>query len=307
VQGRQVDLMEYMNAYQELYQEDRLNIRIYLGYDEIPNMDIRTGLGDNMVRYGYYKLFLDGSLGGRSAALLEPYSDEPGNSGVMNYTLDEVTELIREATKRHLQVGVHAIGDRATEMLTTAIETVAAEDLFPDPRFRMIHIQLVNEDLIERIKKLPVIIDTQPVFIHTDLPWIEDRVGKERMNYMNPWKRLIDEGMILTSGSDSPGADYDPWLGMHAAVNRTTADGFPKGGSHMEHAVSVYEALCMYTKNAAYASFEEKDKGTIEAGKLADFIVIDRDIVRVDTEELIDVKVRQTVLGGRTVYRETQQ
>ena len=304
VQGRQVDLMEYMNAYQELNLEGRLHIRVYLGYDELPNMDIRTGLGDDMVKYGYYKLFLDGAFGGHTAAMIDPYSDEPENSGVLNYTQEELTGLIREAASRHLQVGVHVIGDKAAEMLTTAIEAVHAEGLMPDPRFRMIHMQLLNEDIIARIKKLPVIIDTQPIFIHTDMHWIESRVGSERMQYMNPWGRLQKEGIILTAGSDSPGADFDPWLGIYAAVCRKTADGFPEGGSHMEQAVSVYDAVCMYTKNAAYASYEENSKGTIAEGKLADFVVIDRDIFSIDPEEIKEVQVKQTYLGGRCVYSE---
>ena len=303
VQGRHVDLMEYMNVYQELDLEGRLNIRVYLGYDELPNMDLRSGLGDEMVKYGYYKLFLDGAFGGHTAAMIEPYSDDPGNTGVLNYTQEELNDLICEAGRRHLQTGVHVIGDKAGEMLITAIETAKDKGfLSEDARFRMIHLQLLNEDMIARVKKLPVVVDTQPVFIHTDMRWIEDRVGEERMKYMNPWKRLIDEGMILTAGSDSPGADFDPWLGMFAAVNRTSADGFPEGGSHMEHALSVYEALCMYTKNAAYASFEEDIKGSIREGKLADFIIVDRDIFKCPATELKDVKVLSTFLGGRNVF-----
>ena len=274
IQGRHVELMEYMDAYQELKDEGRLTARIYLGYDELPNCCIRTGLGDEMVKYGFYKLFVDGNLGGRTAALLEPYSDDPDTVGHCNYTQDEFTALVRAAYQRNIQVGTHVIGDRAADMLTTAIETVYNEDPKPDPRFRMIHMTVLNEDIIQRISKLPVIIDTQPLFIHTDMPWMYDRVG-ERSKYVNPWGRLLKEGMILTGGSDAPGTGHDPWEGIYAIVNRKDLGGTPDGGWYPENCVSVYEALRMYTANAAYSSFEEDIKGTIKEGKLADFVVLD--------------------------------
>ena len=229
IQGRHVELMEYMDAYQELNDEGRLTARIYLGYDELPNCCIRTGLGDEMVKYGFYKLFVDGNLGGRTAALLEPYSDDPDTVGHCNYTQDEFTALVRAAYQRNIQVGTHVIGDRAADMLTTAIETVYNEDPKPDPRFRMIHMTVLNEDIIQRISKLPVIIDTQPLFIHTDMPWMYDRVG-ERSKYVNPWGRLLKEGMILTGGSDAPGTGHDPWEGIYAIVNRKDL-----GGTLIQH------------------------------------------------------------------------
>lgn len=301
IQGRHVELMEYMDAYQELKDEGRLTARIYLGYDELPNCCIRTGLGDEMVKYGFYKLFVDGNLGGRTAALLEPYSDDPDTVGHCNYTQDEFTALVRAAYQRNIQVGTHVIGDRAADMLTTAIETVYNEDPKPDPRFRMIHMTVLNEDIIKRISKLPVIIDTQPLFIHTDMPWMYDRVG-ERSKYVNPWGRLLKEGMILTGGSDAPGTGHDPWEGIYAIVNRKDLGGTPDGGWYPENCVSVYEALRMYTANAAYSSFEEDIKGTIKEGKLADFVVLDEDIFKMDLMKIKDIKVRATYLGGKAVY-----
>ena len=301
IQGRHVELMEYIDAYQELKDEGRLTARIYLGYDELPNCCIRTGLGDEMVKYGFYKLFVDGNLGGRTAALLEPYSDDPDTVGHCNYTQDEFTALVRAAYQRNIQVGTHVIGDRAADMLTTAIETVYNEDPKPDPRFRMIHMTVLNEDIIKRISKLPVIIDTQPLFIHTDMPWMYDRVG-ERSKYVNPWGRLLKEGMILTGGSDAPGTGHDPWEGIYAIVNRKDLGGTPDGGWYPENCVSVYEALRMYTANAAYSSFEEDIKGTIKEGKLADFVVLDEDIFKMDPMKIKDIKVRATYLGGKAVY-----
>ena len=247
------------------------------------------------------KLYADGALGSRGAALLEPYSDDDSAMGFCNYTQDEFTALVRAAYQRNIQVGAHVIGDRAADMLTTAIETVYKEEPKPDPRFRMIHLTVLNEDIIQRIRKLPVIVDTQPLFIHTDMPWMSERVG-ERSKYVNAWGRLLKEGMILTGGSDAPGTGHNPWEGIYAAVTRKNLSGAPEGGWHPENCISVYEALRMYTANAAYSSFEENIKGTITEGKLADFVVLDEDIFAMAPEKIKDIKVRATYLGGRAVY-----
>ena len=303
VQALHVNLPEFMQAYQELYREGRLTARIYLSIDELPDLHICTGLGDEMLRYGYFKMFLDGALGGRTAALTEPYSDDPGNTGVLNYSQEELTSKIREAYERNIQVGVHVIGDKAADMLTAAIETVYREDPKPDPRFRMIHMEVLNEDILRRLKDLPVIIDIEPLYMDTDASWIGDRLGEARMPYANPWGRMVRDGICVTAGSDAPGLDLDPWLGIYCCVTRADANGYPEGGSHIEHAVSVYDAVCMYTKNAAYASYEEDIKGTVSAGKLADFIVIDRDIFHIDPSEIKTTRVLKTCLGGEAVYK----
>ncbi|WP_369282647.1 amidohydrolase [Oscillibacter sp. GMB15532] len=302
IQGRHVDLMEYTNAYQELSLEGRLTARIYLGYDELPNCCIRTGLGDDMVKYGFYKLYADGNFGGYSAALLEPFSDRPDTCGQANYTQEEMTARIRAAYERNIQVAVHVIGDRAADMLTTAIETVYRENPKPDPRFRMIHMSVLNEDVIQRIKKLPVMVDIQPMFIHTDMPWIEARVGAARAPYVNPFGRLLREGILLTGGSDAPGTPHDPWEAIYAAVTRKNLEGKPEGGWYPENCISVYDAVCMYTKNAAYSSYEENIKGTVTVGKLADFIVLDEDVFAMDPMKIKDIQVRSTYLGGKLVY-----
>ena len=304
IEGKHLNLLEYPDAYQGLAADGRLTARIYLGLNDLPNCRFTTGLGDDMVKYGFYKLFIDGNLGGRTSALLEAYSDDATAFGSTNYTQEELTERVREAYQRNIQVGIHVIGDRAADMFVKAIETVYAEDPKPDARFRLIHLSLVNEDLIARIKKLPVVADIQPMFIHTDLPFLEDRLGQERCKYSNAWGRLLKEGILMTGGSDGPGSPYDPLEGIWAAVCRTNLSGEPAGGWHPEHKISVYEAACLYTKNAAYASFEEGVKGTIEEGKLADFVVLDGDIFAIDPMMIKDVNVVKTVLGGKTVYGE---
>ena len=300
IRAMHCDLMEYMDLYQTLNRQGRLSIRTYVSFDELPNNHFITGLGDDMVKYGFYKMYLDGNLGGRTAAMLEPYSDDPSATGAPNYTQEQVTEMVRKAHSMNLQVGAHCIGDRAVEMLTTAFEAAYAEDPRPDTRFRMIHAAVVTEDQLDRFKKLPLILDVQPLFIPTDMPWVEDRVGEERGNYVYCWKKMYDRGLMMTSGTDNPCGSYDPFEGIYACVTRCDMDG--KEAFHPEEAIPLYEAVRMLTWNAAYSSYEEDIKGSIREGKLADFIITDRDIFEIDPMEIKDTKVLKTYLGGRLVY-----
>lgn len=302
IQGRHCDLPEYTDVYQELKEEGRLTARVYLGFDELPGCSIKTGLGDEMVKYGFFKIYTDGSLGARSALLKEPYSDAPGKNGVTNHSQEELDRLIFEAYSRNIQIGVHVIGDASVEMLVESIEKAYKREPKDNARIRMIHMSLLNEDIIRRIKRLPVIIDIQPMFVSTNVRWSESRVGHERSRYHYCWRRLLDEGLSLSAGSDSPIETFDPMKGIYAVTTRQGLDGFPPGGWFPEERVTVYEAVSMYTKCAAYASFEEDRKGTIEEGKLADFIEIDRDVFQTEPERIKDIRVLRTWLGGRLVY-----
>lgn len=302
IQGLHCDLPEYTSVYQDLSDEGRLTVRVYLGYDELPNCNIRTGLGDDMVKYGFYKLYGDGNMGGRTAYLSEPYADDPGQCGVTNYTQEQLNARVRAAYERNIQVGMHVIGDRAAEMLVNAIEAVYCANPKPNARFRMIHASLLSEALISRMKQLPIIVDMQPMFISTNVKWAESRVGPQRGKYLFCWRRLLDEGIILTAGSDAPCESYDPIDGIFALVNRQNREGYPAQGWHSEQRITVYEALSMYTRNAAYASCEEDIKGTIRQGKLADFVTLNKDLFKIDPKNLHDVYVTKTYLGGKEVY-----
>ncbi len=302
IEGKHLKLMEYTDVYQHLAKAGRLTARIYMGLNDLPNGSVTTGLGDEMVKYGFYKLFIDGNFGGRTAAMIEPYADDPTTNGITNWTQAQLNAMVQEAYDRDIQVGVHVIGDRAAAMLTEAIEHVYYPNPKPDPRFRMIHMNVVNEDILARLKKLPVILDVQPMFIHTDMPWMLVRMGEERCRYVNMFRRMEDEGLILSGGSDAPGTPHDPMEGIYCAVTRKDMNGKPEGGWHPEQCVSVYEAMNWYTKNAAYASFEEDIKGTIEEGKLADFVLLDADVFTVDHEAIKNIKVEKTYLGGKVVY-----
>lgn len=302
IQGKHCDLFEFMDVYQDLAEEGRLTVRVYLGFDELPGCSIRTGLGNDMVKYGFYKIYTDGSMGARSAYLTEPYADDPTQIGITNYTQEELNQKVKDAYDRDIQVGVHVIGDRSVEMLIEAIEKACGAKPKPNVRFRMIHMSLLNEGIIKRLKRLPVVIDIQPMFVSTNVRWSESRVGHERAKYHYCWKKLLDAGLLLTAGSDSPIETYDPMKGIYAIVTRQGMDGYPEGGWFPDQRVSVYEAVSMYTRNAAYASFEEKIKGTIEPGKLADFILLDKDIFQTAPEKIKDIQVEKTYLSGQEVF-----
>ncbi len=304
IQGKHCDLMEYTDIYQALKDEGRLTARIYINYDVLPGCNIRTGLGDEMLKFGFYKSYMDGNLSGRTAFMLEPYSDDPSTCGVCNYESQEaITERLREGYQQGMQIGVHAIGDRAADMLITAIETIYHEDPHPDPRFRLIHMTTLNASLVERMSKLPVIVDVQPVFIPINVRSADSRMGDtERGAYTFAYKKMMDAGLMLTGGSDSPCDSFNPLDGVYALVNRKDYTGYPEGGWHPQECIGVYDALRMYTYNAAYSSYEENIKGTIKEGKLADFVVLDADVFEVDPMKIKDIKVEKTYLGGKLVY-----
>ncbi|MBQ4436385.1 MAG: amidohydrolase [Lachnospiraceae bacterium] len=303
IRGVHVNLPEYTDVYQNLADEGRLTVRVFLGFDELPGCAIRTGLGDEMVKYGFYKMYVDGNMGGRTALLTAPYEDDPTTCGVPNYTQEELNKKVKTAYELGLQQGAHVIGDKAAEMLTTAIEEALKDHPATDPRmFRMIHMSLLNPDVVERVSKLPVVIDIQPMFVSTNVHWSESRVGHERSAYHYCWRKLLDNGMILTAGSDSPCESFYPMHGVYAITTRKGMDGYPDGGWFPEERVTVWEAMCMYTRNAAYVSYEEDIKGTIEDGKLADFVIMDRDVFKTVPDEIKDIKVVKTFLGGKEVY-----
>lgn len=303
IQGKMCSLFEQTSLYQELRDAGRLTARIYMGDDEFPGCSIRTGLGDSMVKYGFYKIYTDGSLGGRTALMSEPYSDDPANTGTCHYTQEELDTMIGEAYARHLQTAVHAIGDKAVEMTLLALKK--AHDRDPRPwekvRFRLTHCSLINERIIGLLRDMKLIIDMQPGYVSTNIHWSDDRVGM-RAPYLFAWRTLLDLGQLLCGSSDLPCESMNPLVGVYAISTRSGYDGYLPEGWQPQEKLSRFEGVSLYTKNAAFASFEEQEKGTIEVGKLADFAVFDRDIFQVPAEELLKAKVLNTYLGGKEVY-----
>ncbi len=298
------NIKEYLNVYQDLEKEGRLNVRVYFCPDEYPVFGMKTGFGNEKIRYGFYKMFVDGSLGPRTAALSKPYSDMPENMGIMTNSPEEVKVLCQKAYDMGLQVGMHAIGDRGIEAAVDAMESCYLNHPKENVRFRLIHGMCMRPDLIQRIKKLPIIIDIQPSFTsNSNIWWSDDRLGPRRVKYAYAWKTLIKEGILLTGSSDCPVEHFSPMLGIYSVVHRQDRTGKPEGGWRPEQRVSVYEAICMYTKNAAYSSYEEDIKGTLEAGKLADYIILEQNPFEVTGLAMKDIAVLETCLSGKTVYK----
>ena len=306
---------EDINIYKNFEKEGKLPLRVTVCIDELFEPEILTKEKLNnpyrKVQLGAYKIFSDGSMGSRSAALKEPYSDDPKNSGFMLFTQEELNNKILTGYEHGLQPAIHAIGDRALDMTLSAIEytlkTTKEKGMTDEEQkkrlpFRIIHVQMIDDDLLERMKKLPLVLDIQPIFLCTDLHWIEDRIGKERLKGSFALKTMEKAGLIQTGGSDCPVETYEPLKGIYAAVTRQDMEGYPTEGFLPEERLSVYEALCMYTKNVPYATGQESVLGTLEIGKFADLTVLEKNLFKIDKKEIKDVKVEQTYVAGNCVF-----
>lgn len=263
---------------------------------------LRTGSGDELVRLGPAKIFADGSLGGTTAALSEPYADAPGQSGVLMHPQDELNELVRAAHEAGDQVAVHTIGDRATDAVLEAFERAARAHPRADPRFRAIHLQVLHPGQLQRLVELGVVADIQPKFITTDGLWVEQRLGSARLAHAYLLDSFLEAGIPACAGSDCPVEPLDPWLGIEAAVRREDPEAGVAGDWLRREGVDAYRALRLFTAGAAYAEFREGQKGVVAEGALADLIVVDRDPTEVAPEELRRVKVLATLLGGEVVH-----
>ena len=260
---------------------------------------------DDWLRIGGVKAFMDGSLGSGTAAMFEGFTDEPGNRGVFAaeaIPLSSMEERISAADAAGLQVEVHAIGDRANHEILNIFERVEKANGPRDRRFRVEHVQHLRAADIPRFAALGVIASMQPYHAVDDGRWAEKRLGPERSKTSYAWRSLLDAKAILAFGSDYDVAPISPILGIAAAVTRRTIDGRNPGGWVPAQRIGVEEALRAYTVSAAYAAFEEKDKGSLAPGKLGDFVVLSADPLRVAPGEIEKIEVDATVVGGKTVY-----
>lgn len=263
---------------------------------------ILTGAGDEWYRYGQAKLFADGSLGGRTAAMLEPYSDDPSTRGMYIHGRDAFMAMIARIHAVGDQVGCHCIGDGAAALFIEAVEEAQRRHPRPDARHRMIHAQILNLPLMERMKAAGIVGDIQPVFIKSDGYWFAERVGAERARTSYAWKSLRDLGVPLCGGSDCPIEPMNIWYGIYCAVNRQDLNGYPAGGWNPAEKLSVAEALDLYTTGAAYSTFQEGVKGTLAPSMAADLVVVDRNPFTCAPQELKDLKAHLTMVGGKVAY-----
>jgi len=282
---------------QKLRADKKLPIRIYIiipveFMKHLIELGLQTGFGDKMIKIGSIKILTDGSLGARTAALTETYSDEPKTKGMTLYAQEELNRLVTEVHEANLQLAVHAIGDKAVDMTLTAIEKALAKSPRKNLRHRIEHASVLKEKLIDRMKKLNLIASVQPHFIISDF-WTIDRLGPKRARWAYPFKTLMHEGVLTTGSSDCPVEPISPLLGIYAAVTRR---------ENQEERITVNEALRMYTINAAFASFEENIKGSIEVGKLADLTVLSHDPETIIAEEIKNIEVEMTIVDGKIVY-----
>lgn len=280
----------------KLCSNGKLPLRVRLGIpieflDSLTSLGLPTGFGNDMVKVGFVKILADGSLGGHTAALKEPYSDKPETRGMMLYTERELDRLILQSHKAGLQLAVHAIGDYAAETVLNSFKKALRKHPSKNHRHRVEHCSVLNPQLIERMKKLGLVASVQPHFAVSDF-WVVDRVGKTRARWVYPFKTLMHKGLKVISGSDCPVEPINPILGIWAAVARK---GFPEG-------LTVEEALKTYTVNAAYASFDEGKRGTIEVGKLADLTILSADPRKVLPNDIRSIKIETTIVNGKIVY-----
>lgn len=294
-----------------LYKEARESdfpLRIYWDMpwdllDELADTPLRTGDGDDYFRIGAVKLFADGSLGGRTAALEDDYSDEPGNRGILVTSEDCLRERVYRIHALGMQVAVHAIGDRATRVSLDALNYAQSKVPRGNARHRIVHAQILSAGLISELKRARVVADVQPKFLTTDMRWAQERVGPQRMRSSYAWRTMLKAGIPLAGGSDCPVEPPDPLYGIYAAVTRKDMDGEPRTAFYPNERVTVEEAVRMFTVGGAYAEFSEARKGTLEPGKLADFAVLSENVFRAQPEDIKDIKVMMTVVGGEVAYR----
>ena len=262
----------------------------------------QTGFGDDWIKLGALKLSLDGTLGSRTAAMLEPYSDDPGNTGVFRITQEELDPIVGRAHKHHIQIALHAIGDAACKMALDSIERATKAHHWPDHRHRIEHEQVITDEDMRRFPELGVIASLQPCHAVTDLVWVESRVGPERVKRAYAWRSFIDIGTRICLGTDWPVETLDPRVGLYESVTRQGLDGNPPGGRWPEESLTIDEALRGYTIDAAYAEFAEDRKGTLTSGKLADFVVLADDPTVIKPSTLLSMEVLATIVEGRVVF-----
>jgi predicted amidohydrolase YtcJ len=311
--------------YEELEREGKLTARIseWLAFDDpLDTLQAHRSAhhrSDNMLHTGMLKGFMDGSLGSRTAALIEPYADDSTNFGLPQYEQAKLTQMTKEGVAAGFQVGFHAIGDKGVQMaldafaaatghVGTGASPVQAErssaastsNSTPSLRLRIEHAQVTTSLQVAKFKELKIIASMQPNHLLTDMNWAEARLGPRRAEHSYAWAEFQNKGVTLAFGTDYPVEPVTPFRGLYAAVTRKSEDG--KKEYFPEQKLTMEQAIAAYTTGSAFAEFAEKDKGTLAPGMLADFVVLDRDITSLPLAKILETKVLRTVVGGKTVY-----
>ena len=298
-----------LEALRRLDGRGELGLRVYAMLDadeaEFAEAYIRRGPpadGQGMLTMRALKLYADGALGSRGAALIEPYADEPTHRGLFVSTREELLRWTRLALENGYQVCTHAIGDAANRMVLDVYEEVLSAVSVDDPRLRIEHAQVLAPDDIGRFARLGVIASIQPTHATSDMYWAGDRLGAERLEGAYAWRQLIDTGCLIACGSDFPVEAPRPLWGLYAGVTRSDRSGWPEGGWRSQECLSMEEAVTGFTVNAAYASFSDHMKGKIQRNMLADLTVLDKDVFAIPPARVLSCRVVYTIVGGRVVY-----
>lgn len=306
---------ENFQVLEAMEQEGKLTARISewipfdLPLDTLQKYKSLHSVADPMLHTGMLKGFMDGSLGSHTAALLEPYTDQPGNAGLPRYDQAKLTAMTKERLDAGFQIGFHAIGDKGVQMALDAFtaaekearaNNVKAADGGSDYRLRIEHAQVTNPEQVSEFKKLKIVASMQPSHLLTDMHWAKARLGEKRAAHSYAWAEFLNAGISLAYGTDYPVEPVAPFRGLYAAVTRKSENGiddyFP------EQKISIDQAISAYTRGAAFAEFGEKEKGILAPGMLADVVELDRDITAVPAKEILGTKVLRTIVGGKIVY-----
>jgi len=306
-----MDNMSNFEVYQELLRHNNLTVRLYV-YIPITEVEIyarlklKTPFGNDFLKIGGLKGFVDGSLGSSTALFFEPYTDDPKKYGLLYSQMFPegiMEKRIMLAEKSGLQVAIHAIGDKANHIILDIFERVIAQQGERDRRWRIEHAQHLLPEDRERMGKLKVIASVQPYHAIDDGRWAEKKIGKERCQYSYAYKSLLENKVVLACGSDWYVAPLNPLTGIYAAISRQTTDGHNPQGWIPEEKISLEEAVKGYTLNGAYAEFSEKKKGSVEKGKFADFTILSQNIFEIPPEEILKTKVKMTIVGGKIIFK----
>ena len=299
-----------IRGYGELLQNGELTARVYVApaisdWEKQAKVGIRHAFGSSYLRIGATKGFADGSLGSSTAYFFDPYNDDPNNSGLLGeqmHPLSQMREWMMQADAAGLQICTHAIGDRAVSTVLDLYTDVVKAHRGMERRFRIEHAQHVAAKDFARFSQLDVIASVQPYQAIDDGRWAEVRIGHDRASRTYAFRTFLNHGVHLAFGTDWPYAPLDPMLTVYAAVTRATLDGKNPNGWVPEQKLSVEESVEAYTMGSAYAEFQDKDKGSITPGKLADMVLLSEDIFTIDAAKIRDVKVIKTIVGGRVVW-----
>lgn len=299
-----------MDSFNALDSRNELNMRVYEQclFERIEDAKsfieegFRTGQKGEFFTVGPMKLLQDGSLGARTAALNKPYEGHPENTGIAIYTQEELDDLFVFFDQHNMQAAVHCIGDRAMDMVIEAAAKSPYRKQNLKNRHGIVHAQITNSRILNAMKEHDILAYIQPVFIDLDMNMVEPTIGSHRMDKVYAWKSMLDLGIHTSGGSDAPVVSFDAMENIYFAVTMKDINGLPEEGWIPSEQMSVDEAVKLFTKNAAYASYTEDENGTIEVGKWADFVVLEKNIYEINPDEIKNTKIDMTIVAGKTVY-----